>query len=388
MVFGVASSMFKWFEFFLGLIIWVRVLWDGFATVILPRTVAPMSRLSGLFYRRTWLLWAAVGRRIPQPRLRLSFLAVYGPLSVMTLLVLWVGLLILAFAMIYHSLRERFQVDHESIGFAALLYMSASTFLTLGVGDITSTDPLARFFVILQTGTGYLFLALIISYMPALEQAYGSREVGNMLIHARAGRPPSAVKFLRRYSGSVGSEILRGNLREAERWMATSLQSHLSHPVLALYRAQRWGETWLTSVATILDATALLIAGGEGVLLEQARITYRMGLRLLKDLTEALNLAANPQRHLRLTNDDLTEVLATLNQSILPLKLGPRGATKLLRLVRRYDRYLTTLSAHLALPLPSWTKPGAERRQNDAPQPLRGLLPENRSTRDESPPVS
>ena len=361
-----AGTILKWLEFFLGLVIWVRVLWDGFATIILPRTVDPMSRLSGRLYRRTWTLWAAVGRRIRQPRLRLNFLAVYGPLSVMALLVLWAGLLILAFAMIYHRLGERFNADRGSIGFAALLYMSGSTFLTLGLGDITSSDPLARFLILLQTGTGYIFLALIISYMPALEQAYGSREVGNMLIHARAGRPPSAVKFLRRYTGNVGSEILRGNLREAERWMATSLQSHLSHPVLVLYRAQRWGESWLTSVATILDASALLISGGDGVLLEQARITYRMGLRMLKDLTEALNLAADPRRQLRLTKDDLTEVVATVDQSALPLSLGTRGATKLLRLVRRYDVYLTTLSAHLMIPIPSWTTPREAGQEKDA----------------------
>ena len=78
--------------------------------------------------------------------------------------------------------------------------MSGSTFLTLGLGDITSTDPLARFFIILETGTGYIFLGLIITYMPVLEQAYGSREVGNLLIHSRAGHPPGAIKFLHRYS--------------------------------------------------------------------------------------------------------------------------------------------------------------------------------------------
>src|SRR5262249_40583005 len=142
------------------------------------------------------------------------------------------------------------------VGFPALVYMSASTFLTLGLGDVTSPDPLARTFVLLEAGSGYLFLALIISYMPVLEQAYAAREVGNMLIHARAGRPPTALKFLHRYSGADGSEILRGNLREAERWMAATLQSHLSHPVLAFYRAQQWGESWLASVATVLDACA------------------------------------------------------------------------------------------------------------------------------------
>jgi hypothetical protein len=63
----------------------------------------------------------------------------------------------------------------------------------------------------------------MISYVPLLHQAFGSREVGNMLIHSRTGHPPSAIQFLHRYSGIEHSEILRGNLRVAERWMAATL---------------------------------------------------------------------------------------------------------------------------------------------------------------------
>ena len=72
--------------------------------------------------------------------------------------------------------------------------------------------------------------------MPVLDQAYGVREVGNLLIHSRVGHPPSAIKLLHRYSGTDRSEILRGDLREAEHWMAEILQSHLSHAVLSFYR--------------------------------------------------------------------------------------------------------------------------------------------------------
>jgi hypothetical protein len=61
--------------------------------------------------------------------------------------------------------------------------------LTLGLGDITSTDPVARFFMILESGTGFIFLGLMISYVPLLHQAYGLREVGNMLLHSRTGHP-------------------------------------------------------------------------------------------------------------------------------------------------------------------------------------------------------
>src|SRR5262249_15409176 len=154
--------------------------------------------------------------------------AVYGPISVILLLVIWAGLMILAFAMIYHGLGPRFQADRGPIDFGALLYMSGSTFLTLGLGDITSTDPTARFFMILETATGYTFLGLLITYMPVLEQGYGEREVGNLLIHSRSGRPPGAIKLLHRYATPDRLEVLRGNLREAERWMAGILQSHLS----------------------------------------------------------------------------------------------------------------------------------------------------------------
>src|SRR5947199_6906778 len=87
-----------------GVVLWVGILWDGFATVVLPRTVGPRRRPSGRFYRRSWRLWAAAGRRIRNPEVRLSFLAIYGPISVMLLLILWAAVVIVAFALIYYGL--------------------------------------------------------------------------------------------------------------------------------------------------------------------------------------------------------------------------------------------------------------------------------------------
>ena len=285
-----ATTMIGRFELALGVLIWWGVLWDGFASIVLPRTVDPTRLLSFRFTRWSWRLWASAGRRILQPGLRMNFLAVYGPLAVMLLLALWGGLMIVAFALIYHGLGPRFQAAAGPIGFGTLLYMSGSTFLTLGLGDITSADPVGRSFILLEAGSGYIFLALIITYMPLLDQAYGAREVGSLLIHSRAGRPPGAIRLLSHYAGTDRAEVLRGNLREAERWMAETLQSHLSHPVLSLYRAQHLGQSWLISLATVLDSCALLIVGGEGFPAAQARLTYRMGVRLLEDLTEALRI--------------------------------------------------------------------------------------------------
>ena len=165
--------MLEMLELVAGLVIWLIALWDSFATIVLPRTVAPMCRPSGRFNKLSWRLWAAVGRRITQPQLQLSFLAIYGPVSVILLLILWAGLMILAFALIYQGLGTQFvATSGGSVGFGTLVYTSASTFLTLGLGDVTSPEPIGRFLVIMEAASGFIFLGLMISYMPLLDQAY------------------------------------------------------------------------------------------------------------------------------------------------------------------------------------------------------------------------
>jgi hypothetical protein len=356
--------MLRWLELVFGLVVWLSVLWDEFATVVLPRTVAPMKRLSGRFNRLSWRLWAAMGRRVSQRDHQLIFLAVYGPISVMLLLVIWGGLMIVAFAMIYQGLGPRLHGESGPLGFGALLYASASTFLTLGLGDVTFADPMARTFFILEAGTGYVFLGLLITYMPVLEQAYASREAGNLLIHSRAGHPPGAIKLLHRYSAPDRQELLRGNLRDGEDWLAEIHQTHLSHPVLSFYRAQHWGQSWLVSVTTLLDSCALLIVGADGIPAEQAKLTYRMGLHLLKDLTDALGLAPDPRSRGRLTEADVPALIAAMEASAIPWTVGLRQAVQLLRLVRRYELYLMPLSEWLVIPLPDWV-PAADEEEPD-----------------------
>ena len=344
----------------LGLLIWVGVLWDGFATIVLPRTVVPMKRLSGRFYRLSWLFWSLLARRIRTDERRLAFLAIFGPLSVMLLLVIWAGLAVIAFALIYQGSGARFLEKGSPVGFGTLLYMSGSTFLTLGLGDVISTDPLGRMFMIFEAATGFVFLGLIITYMPLLDQAYAAREVGGLLLQSRAGKPPNPVRLLRRYAGTDRSEILRSNLRETEHWMAATLQSHLSHPVLCFYRAQHYGQSWLVSLTIVLDTCSLLIVGGEGPVREQARLTYRMGLLLLADLASALELAMPTRVDSRLNEADLPALRAALSSDGIALRLGPAEGTELLRINYRYDAYLHAMSRWLMITLPPWIPPAED----------------------------
>ena len=90
---------------------------------------------------------------------------------------------------------------------------------------------------------------------------------------------------------------------------------------------------------------------------EQARLTYRMGLLFLADLTSALALKVPPQLDVRLTRADLPAVGSALSSAGITLRFGPEEAGQLVRVNRRYDVYLHTLSRWLMITLPPWVPP-------------------------------
>ena len=315
-----------------------------------------MRRLSGRFYKRSWRFWAMIGRRIRPPELRLSFLAIYGPLSVMLLLVIWAVLAVVAFALIYRAGsrdsrrrragRLRHAPLHERVHVldARARRRHLAGLARPDVHDLRGGDRLR-----LPRSDHHLHAAA----RPGLRIARGRQPA----LRSRAGDPPSAIRLLRRYAGTDQSEVLRGNLREGERWMADILQSHLSHPVLCFYRAQHHGQSWLVSLTTLLDTCALLIVGGEGLAREQARLTYRMGLLLLADLTSCPGaFRAHGGRHPIDRGRPAGPPLGPVERGIA-LRLGPAEGTELVRINRRYDVYLRALSRWLMITLPPWIPP-------------------------------
>src|SRR5207302_559640 len=80
-------------------VVLVAVVWrDAFETIILPRRVTGV-RFSKVFYRLSWKPWAAIARRMPLGDRRESYLSVYGPLSLLILIVLWGIVLMGGFAL-------------------------------------------------------------------------------------------------------------------------------------------------------------------------------------------------------------------------------------------------------------------------------------------------
>src|SRR5258708_35748094 len=86
--------------------------------------------------------------------------------------------------------------------FGTYLYMSGTTFVTLGYGDVTPLTGLGRVLAVAEAGMGFGFLALIIGYVPIIYQAFSRRAFTIFLLDAPAGPPSNAAGTLGlHYSG-------------------------------------------------------------------------------------------------------------------------------------------------------------------------------------------
>src|SRR5262249_26805663 len=150
---------------------------------------------------------------------RENLLTVFGPLSLILLFALWALGLVVSFGLLHWGLGTQLTGPTGLSGIGEDLYMSGTTFFTLGLGDVTPRTGLARAFTVFEAGLGFGFLPLVISYLPLISQAFSSREVSISLLDARAGSPPTAAILLRRHCRDRGDD-LRTLLRAWERWSA------------------------------------------------------------------------------------------------------------------------------------------------------------------------
>lgn len=341
-----------------GIGIILFVLLEAFETIILPRQVTRRWRLTRLFYRVTWRPYAALIHPCPKKG-RERLLSFYGPLSFVLLLVFWGVLLMFGFALLHlvdGSVARLGNTGLERLGMA--LYFSGSTLFTLGLGDIAPHTPFSRFLTVVEVFTGLGFLAIVVGYFPVLYQSFSRREAQITLLDARAGSPPSATELLRRMIGGGDYEEMHGFLRDWERWCAELLESHISYPVLCYFRSQHDNESWLSSVATILDTSALVLVGIDETCQRQAQLTFAIARHAVVDLSQVLGRSPNFEQVDRLTAEELDRLRTVLAEAGVQLRRGEEADERLAELRSMYEPYLHALSDLLMMPLPAWIREG------------------------------
>src|SRR5277367_3843121 len=340
--------------FVAGVAIFLIVLWDAFEAIILPRRVTRKFRFTRLFYRSTWKIWRAMIAVVGSPKRRETLLGFYGPISLLVLLGVWAVGLVFSFGLMQYGSGSAVLINNGPSGFNTDLYLSGTTFFTLGLGDVLPRSGLARFLVVTEAGFGFGFLAAIIGYLPFIYGSFATREVEISLLDSRAGTPPTAGELLRRHSYANGQEALGELLKDWERWCAELMESHLSYPVLAYFRSQHDNQSWVASLTSILDTCALVIVGIEGACEKQAELTFAIARHACVDLAQVFGESPVPLPDNRLTPQNLRHIRTVLAENGLKLRDDEAADQKLTKLRNMYEPYIYSLGTYLRQPLPPW----------------------------------
>ena len=342
--------------FFLGVAVFLIVAWDAFEAIILPRRVTRGFRLTRIFYKSTWVLWRGVVCLQKNRRVKDTLLGFYGPISLLILVAIWAAGLVFSFGMMQYGAGSALNaviVDKHS-SFWTDLYLSGTTFFTLGLGDVLPRSSVARALVVIEAGFGFGFLAAVIGYLPFIYGSFSKREVNISLLDARAGTPPSAGELLRRHSDAHGLEYLRELLSDWEIWSAELMESHLSYPVLAYFRSQHDNQSWLASLTAILDTCAFVLVGIDGVCERQAELTFAIARHAIVDLSQVFKTPPRPLPFDRLPDKDLRCIRDTLAGHGVKLHDGEDADRRLRELRSMYEPYVYAMAEYLGHTLPPW----------------------------------
>jgi len=346
-----------------GVAIFVIVLWDAFEAIILPRRVTRRFRLTRAFYKFTWTNWKFVTRLVTSHKKRETLLSFFGPLSLLVLVGVWALGLVLGFGLMQYGAGSAVNITGGHPGFAMDVYLSGTTFFTLGLGDVVPRTGLARVLVVTEAGFGFGFLAAVIGYLPFIYGSFSKREVNISLLDARAGTPPTAGELLRRHAYPGGSEALRLLFKDWELWAAELMESHLSYPVLAFFRSQHDNQSWIAALTAILDSCALVKVAVQDSCRRQAELTFAIARHAVVDLSQVFKTQPRVLPHDRLPVEDLKRIRDMFTQHGLKTGDMEEIGDRLSELRKMYEPYLFALAEYLSLSLPPWI-PSAKGKDN------------------------
>jgi hypothetical protein len=259
------------------------VLYLATAASVLRTLVVPRGLGSRLIWV-TWRILRATLRVLARPlasyQTRDRILAWLGPLVLVSLLLLWMTGLLVAFGLLLYGISgEPPRTSFREAG---------SSLFTLG---FASTDRVQLSAVdFLAAATGPLLIALVISYLPTLYAAYNRRETEVTLLESRAGEPAWGPELLARQALAGTIDQLRELYGAWERLAADIGESHSNYRVLLTFRSPRPYRSWIVGLIAVMDAAAMHQALAPDRAPAEARLMLRAGFTALRDIASASSI--------------------------------------------------------------------------------------------------
>lgn len=340
--------VFRIAVFIAGAAIVYFTLGSAVRTVIIPRGIpAQLGRFVFVNMRRVFRLRA--GPSAPYEK-RDRVMALYAPVSLLVLLAVWVALVMGGYVAMFWALGGR------SLRGAFLL--SGSSILTLGFEH--PNDLWSNVLVFTEAGLGLALLAMLITYLPSIYQAFSRREAGVTALEVRAGSPPTGVEMIERYWILGRIDRLRDVWESWEEWFVDIEETHTSFPALVFFRSPQPDHSWVTAAGAVLDGAALIASTIDVPREVEAEICIRSGYLALRRIADFFGIPYDPDPQqgdpISIGRHEYDEVLDRLAASGVPLKPDRDQTWRDYAGWRvNYDTVLLTLSGLVMAPYAPWS---------------------------------
>jgi hypothetical protein len=347
-----SAAPVDWSGFAVGIVILLLTGASVMGTLILPRASAP--RLTVLVTRVVRGAFLLVTDRIASYRTRDRIAALIGPTLLMALLVAWIGLVFLSFALLFWP----FSGDFERS-----LVITGSSMFTLGFASPAGAGPTALTFLCAMSGL--VIVALQIAYLPTLYSAFNRRETLVTMLGVLGGVPAWGPEILIRQELIDNRGRLEWLYERWTEWAADVSESHTTYPQLMYFRSPKPFGSWLVGFLAVLDAAALHHSLAPLTAPATARPLLRMGYVALRELAAGVGVSVSqdpdPSDPIQLTREDFDDAVRQLRAVGWTFERDPDEAWKHFRGWRvNYEPAAYALALHLDAPPALWS--GLRRR--------------------------
>jgi hypothetical protein len=331
------------------------MLGEFFTTFMLPRSVRRDPRTARGLNWVLWRQWRVFALRLA-PTSSDTLLGFFGPLALLVqLAVLALGLMV-GFGLIEWSA--------TSGSFSARFLTSSELFFSAGA---SSGSVGVHLLELLEIATGVCVLFIVIGYIPAFYSAFARREVAVSQLATRAGSPPAAGALVKRVAMRRNWQLLENDFQAWEKWAAELTETHLTYPLLALYRSHHIDQSWLAALTAMVDVAAFIKATVRDAHSDAADLTFGLGCQALSDL--AFEFGLKPVAADRLSDSDFDCLFAMVDASMIDHVDRQTARQRLDECRSEYEPNAKALADSLVLPLPPWVPREAQVNETESREP-------------------
>ena len=328
---------------------WVAAVFlSAISTVVVPRGVpVRLTRIVFLTMRR---FFGVRSRLVDSYEARDRAMALYAPLSLITLPVVWLALTLVGCTAMFWALGVQ--------PLRAAFVTSGSSLLTLGFSRAPDLPTTVLAFG--EAVLGLILLALLITYLPSIYGAFSRREHSVAMVTILAGSPPTPTEMLSRFH-----EIKGLNQMEEEvwkpwlDWFVDVEESHTSFAGLPFFRSPQPDRSWITAAGVVLDTASVYASTVDAPRNPAAELCIRSGYVCLRRIGDFYGIpydpSPSPSDPISVSRDEYDTLYDQLAEAGLPMRADREQAWRDFAGWRvNYDTVLTIMAGFVMAPYAPW----------------------------------